>query len=292
MPKLLHLVARDHTLELGRYSKIMGIVNITPDSFSHDGCMQSSKNIHATAYRRALAHIRDGADILDVGGESTRPGANRVLASEEMARILPVIKKLVISTRTPISVDTNKAVVAKAALDAGAHIINNIKGVRPNIALLKMVARYHAGIVLMHIGQGTPKTMQNKISYDDIITDIIAALQESIEKCLEIGIKSDRIIIDPGICFGKTVEHNLMIINRLEKFQALNQPILIGTSRKSFIGKILNNAVHQRLIGTVATVAASIHHGAHILRVHDVKAIRDTVHIIDSIRNEEIRDNA
>jgi dihydropteroate synthase len=279
-----------HQIHLGTHTKIMGIINITPDSFSQDGCMRSSAHFHDRAYRQALKQIRDGADILDIGGESTRPGAPRVEAEEEIRRIIPVIKRLIKKTAFPISVDTNKSIVAKAALDAGANIINNIRGVRPNTGLLKMVARYDAAIVLMHIGHGTPRTMQKRINHEqDIIQDIFHALKESIEKCLEIGIKSDKIIIDPGIGFGKTLEHNLIIMNRLKKFQALKMPVLIGTSRKSFIGLTLNKDIHERLTGTAATVSIGIHNGAHIVRVHDVKVMSEIARMSDAILNEKVR---
>lgn len=283
MRKKFTIQARNHTLDLGTHTQIMGIINVTPDSFSQDGCMKNAKNFTDKAYRQALKQIKDGADIVDIGGESTRPGSARVAAAEEMRRIIPVISRLAKNTNTVISVDTNKVYVAKASLDAGAHIINNIKGVRPNASLLKMVARYQAAIVLMHIGTGTPRTMQQNIAYDNIINDICQSLRESIEKCLEIGIKSDRIIIDPGIGFGKTVEHNLIIMNKLKLFQQLRQPILIGTSRKSFIGNILDRDVSDRLMGTAATISVGIQHGAHIIRVHDIKAMRDVAKMTDAI---------
>jgi dihydropteroate synthase len=170
-------------------------------------------------------------------------------------------------------------------------LINNIKGTKPNTALLKMPARYNAGIVLMHMGAGTPRIMQKKIRYKNIISDIINSLKESIEKCLEIGIKSDKIIIDPGFGFGKTVEHNLILLNRLSEFQKIRKPLLIGTSRKSFIGHTLKKDVHERLMGTAATVAIGIQNGAHIVRVHDVKAITDVVRMTDSIHNEKAADH-
>ncbi len=275
-------------IHLDAHTQIMGIINITPDSFSNDGCMRSARNFHDLAYRYALKQIRDGAHLLDIGGESTRPGANRIETKEEIRRIIPTLQRLVTHARIPISVDTNKAVVAKSALDAGAQIINNIKGVKPNISLLKMIARYNAGIILMHMGTGTPRTMQKKINYTNIIENILQSLAESIEKCLEIGIKSDKIIIDPGIGFGKTVEHNLVILNHLTAFQKLKKPILIGTSRKSFIGYTLQKDIHHRLMGTAATVAISIQKGAHIVRVHDVKEIADVVRMTDSIVNEKV----
>jgi len=262
----------------------MGIINVTPDSFSRDGCLKKSQGTrHALLLARK--HIKDGADIIDIGGESTRPGAHYIPVDEEIKRVIPVIEALAKKTDIPISVDTYKQPVSKAALDAGATIINNIMGTKPKTSLLKMVKNYNAAIVLMHI-QGIPKTMQKSIRYKNLIGEIIGSLQKSIEKCLEIGIKSDKIILDPGIGFGKTVEHNLEILNRLGDFKILEKPLLIGTSRKSFIGKILNREVGNRLIGTAATVCTSIVNGAHIIRVHDVKSIKETVTMTDAIINQ------
>ncbi len=281
--------AAQHTLELGPKTLLMGIINITPDSFSHDGCMRPKKNPCDYAYRLALKQIRSGADLLDIGGESTRPGSARVSADEEKSRILPIIKKLTQNTSIPISADTNKTSVAKAALDAGASLINTIRGVNPSRSLLRMVARYNAAIVLMHIGGGTPRTMQKRYAYrNDLINEIICALKYSVEKCLENGIKSDRIILDPGIGFGKHADHNLQIINQLHRFQALDHPILIGTSRKSFIGCVLDQPDPvQRLFGTAASVTAAILNGAHIVRVHDVGQMREVASMTDAIINEK-----
>jgi len=247
----------------------MGIVNVTPDSFSQDGCLEKSHEPHNVAINLARKHIREGADIIDIGGESTRPGAKRISVKEEISRVIPTIETLAKKTKVPISVDTYKPAVAKAALAAGASIVNNIMGSKPDPSLLKVVKNYNAAIILMHI-QGTPRTMQRQIYYRDLTEEIIASLRNSIEKCLEIGIKSDKIIIDPGIGFGKTVEHNLEIVNRLGDFKTLRRPLLVGTSRKSFIGKVLSKDIGHRLIGTAATVCASILKGAHMVRVHDV----------------------
>jgi len=263
----------------------MGIVNVTTDSFSLDGCL-SKEHGHARAIRQAKRMVRQGADIIDIGGESTRPGAAPVSTDEELRRVIPVISKLAKTVSVPISIDTYKPLVARHALDAGATIVNNIMGVKVEKTLLTMVRRYNAAIVLMHI-QGTPRTMQKNIHYSDLIADIIAALKHSRGKCLETGIKSDRIILDPGICFGKTVEHNLSIINRLNEFSALNQPMLVGPSRKSFIGKVLDKEVSFRLIGTIASVCASVMRGAHIVRVHDVDEVKQAVTLTDAIINAQ-----
>jgi len=265
----------------------MGIINVTPDSFSQDGCMRKTKDATSKSVDLALKQIKEGADIIDIGGESSRPGADKISESEEGQRIIPVIKKLAKKTSVPISADTYKSNVAKQALDAGASIINLIQGHNPNKQLLKAVRDYDAAIVLMHMVK-TPKTMQINIYYKDLIKEIIDTLRNSIKNCLELGIKPNKIIIDPGIGFGKTAEHNLKIINQLNAFQSLNHPVLIGTSRKSFIGKVLGGDVQDQLIGTVASVCAAIVRGAHIVRVHDVAAIKKAVVLTDSIMNEHI----
>ena len=265
----------------------MGIVNITPDSFSQDGCITRHKDFTKQAVLLAQKLIRQGTDILDLGGESTRPGARKLSVNEEIKRIIPSITALAKKTKVPISVDTYKSAVAKHALDAGASIINNIKGTHAEKSLLKMVKRYNAGIVLMHIS-GNPRTMQESISYKNVVTEIIDSLRNSIEICLEIGIKSDKIIVDPGIGFGKTFENNLEILNRLDEFKKLKFPILIGTSRKSFIGSVLDKGVRGRIMGTAVTVCAGILNGAHIVRVHDVKEMKDVVKMTDAILNQHI----
>ncbi len=277
------IIARSHRLSFDGVTRIMGVVNVTPDSFSRDGCLSRTGG-PKYALSLALKHIRDGADIIDIGGESSRPGALRITAKEEISRVIPTIKALVKKTTVPISIDTYKPLVAKAALDVGASIVNNIMGTNPNNNLLKMIKKYDAAVVLMHMS-GTPQTMQKNIHYHDLIGEIINALGKSIEKCLEIGIKSDKIILDPGIGFGKTVEHNLEILNRLDDFGVLERPLLIGTSRKSFIGKVLDREVGNRLMGTAATVTTSIVHGAHIVRVHDVKRMKETASMTDAILN-------
>ena len=277
------VIARSHKLLLGGRTHIMGIVNATPDSFSRDGCFNKITGSRASL-SLAQKHIRNGADIIDIGGESTRPGAHRITAKEEVGRVIPVIQALAKKTAIPISIDTYKPLVAKAALDAGASIVNNIMGTELDERLLKMIKKYDAAVVLMHIC-GTPRTMQRNIHYHDLIGEIILSLRKSIEKCLEIGIKSDKIICDPGIGFGKTVEHNLEILNRLSDFQTLQCPLLIGPSRKSFIGKVLDSEAENRLMGTAATVTTGIVHGTHIIRVHDVKAMKETVSMTDAIMN-------
>ena len=273
--------AKNFHLTLGKTTKIMGIINMTPDSFSADGLLKKNPN-RAITY--ALKLIRDGADIIDVGGESTRPGAKTVSAKKELSRVIPIIKTLSKKAGIPISIDTYKHEVAQAALQAGASIVNNVMGSKITKSMLKVVKENDAVIILMHI-KGTPRIMQKRISYKNLVQEITLDLKKSIEKCLEIGIKSDRIIVDPGIGFGKTVEDNLEIIQRLAEFKSLKKPILIGTSRKSFIGKTLKKDVSNRLMGTAASVSASILNGAHIVRLHDVKKMREVVDLTDAIIN-------
>jgi len=280
MSRILYdLCAREKVLKLGHDTKIMGIVNCTPDSFSGDGRIGS-----AACLQLARKLLRDGADILDIGGESTRPGASSVSVQEEIGRVIPVIEGLARKIKIPISIDTSKIKVAQSALDAGASIINNIEGTQMSRAFLRMVRDYGASIVIMHM-RGTPANMQTKTKYKDLLEEIIKELQISVEKCLEIGIKKDRIIVDPGIGFAKTTEQNLVLINHINDLNVLRCPILLGTSRKSFIGKLLQNDVGARLIGTAATVTVGVMRGAHIVRVHDVKAIKETLRVTDALLN-------
>lgn len=281
--KIYTVNAGPYSLNLGLKTNIMGIVNVTPDSFSQDGTFNKSNPLERSV-RLANKMIKQGADIIDIGGESSRPGAKKVTSKEEMLRVVPVIKKLAKAVKVPISVDTYKPSVAKHALDSGASMVNNIFGAKPNISLLKMVKNYGAAIVLMHM-QGAPKTMQKRAHYQNLMKEIIGALKKSLEICLEIGIKSDRIIIDPGIGFGKTVEHNLEIIDRLEELQYINKPLLLGTSRKSFIGHILCKDVNERLYGSLASASLCILRGAHIVRVHDVKETLDVAMLCDATIN-------
>ena len=263
----------------GKRTLIMGIMNLTPDSFSGDG---RSKNSASANLRYAKALVCSGADILDVGGESSRPGAAYVPVSREIARILPTIKLLAKHLDVPISVDTYKPEVAEACLAQGVSMINNIMGTQPDRGLLKIVRKHKAFIILMHM-RGDPRTMQRKTAYRDVVRDVIGSLRNAVEICLENGIKKDRIIIDPGIGFAKTAEQNLQILNYLGEFQKLRLPVLIGTSRKSFIGRILNAEAQGRAWGTAATVALSIANGARLVRVHDVAAMKQVAVMTDAI---------
>ncbi|HOM83742.1 MAG TPA: dihydropteroate synthase [Armatimonadota bacterium] len=264
--------------EAARRTLVMGILNVTPDSFSDGGQ-------HASV-ETALAHARrlldEGADIIDVGGESTRPGADPVAAEEELRRVIPVIEGIRRFSQVPISVDTTKAVVARAAVQAGAQVINDVSGLAADPEIATVAASTGAYVVIMHT-LGPPKTMQLQIRYSDVVADIITFLRRQIEVAVAAGIPRERIIIDPGIGFGKTVGHNLEILRRLREFLVLEQPILMGTSRKSFIGRVLDLPVDQRLEGTAATVALSIANGAAIVRVHDVLQMVRVARMTDAV---------
>ncbi|MEW6602808.1 MAG: dihydropteroate synthase [Nitrospirota bacterium] len=258
----------------------MGILNVTPDSFSDGGQFFDNES----ALKQALRIQEEGADIIDIGGESTRPGAEKITAKEEIKRIVPVIEALAKDVTIPISVDTYKAAVAEAAVSAGASIINDISGLRFDPAMASVAARHKVPVVLMHI-KGTPKDMQQAPVYEALIPEIMDYLYGSIAIAREAGIPEDMMIIDPGIGFGKTFEHNLEIIRRLKEFEGFEKPILLGPSRKAFIGKILGGlTVTQRLEGTAAAVAIGIFNGANIIRVHDVKEMVRAARTADAIK--------
>jgi dihydropteroate synthase len=267
-----------YSLETGRRTLIMGVLNVTPDSFSGDSVYHNPD----AAAQRGRQMVVDGADIIDVGGESTRPGAEPVSAVEEMNRVLPVIERLMTEVNVPLSIDTSKAAVARAAVQAGASIINDITGLRGDPEMARVAAESDAGLALMHI-QGTPRTMQQNPTYTDLIGDISDSLRGSIELAQRHGVDVERIVIDPGIGFGKTLEHNLQILRCLREFQGLGRPILVGTSRKSFIGKVLDSPVEQRLWGTAATIAIAVANGADIVRVHDVEEMTQVARMTDAI---------
>ncbi|GAB5046395.1 dihydropteroate synthase [Thermodesulfovibrio sp. TK110] len=259
---------------------IMGILNITPDSF-YDGGRYFN---YQKAIDHALRMIDEGADIIDIGGESTRPGAEPVSIDEELKRVIPVIEALSNKVSVPISIDTYKASVAEEAIKAGATIVNDISGLRFDPKMADVVSKYKVPLVIMHI-KGTPRDMQKNPYYEALIPEIIEYLRNSIVIAKQAGVNEDMIIVDPGIGFGKLPEHNLQIIKNLKAFSQLGKPILIGVSRKSFIGKILNDAPpHARLEGTAAAVAVSILNGANIVRVHDVGFISKVVKVVDAIR--------
>jgi dihydropteroate synthase len=272
------------SLDFSKKTHIMGILNITPDSFS-DGGTHLDK---FKAIDHALRMIDDGADILDIGGESTRPGSEPVSTDEELRRTLPVIEALAKNISIPISIDTCKAGVAVRALEAGASLVNDISGLRFDPEMPKVISRFKVPVVIMHM-KGTPKNMQADPTYKALIPEIIDYLRESIRLATKSGIHENMIILDPGLGFGKTFEHNLEIINNLEQFSVLKKPLLIGPSRKAFLGKILGGLPPQeRLEGTAAAVAISIIKGAHIVRVHDVKEMAKVARVADAIKQERI----
>ncbi|MCJ7617739.1 MAG: dihydropteroate synthase [Desulfobacterales bacterium] len=277
-----------HSLSLGNRTCIMGILNVTPDSFSDGGLFFSCDA--AVAHGEKLAEA--GADIIDIGGESTRPFSESVSIEEEGRRVLPVIEKLAKRLSIPISIDTTKAIIAKEAIECGASIINDISAMCSDPDMMGVASRYGVPVVIMHM-KGTPKTMQVSPQYDDLIKEIKGFFDKAIDRAEKNGVSRSKIIIDPGIGFGKTVEHNLLIIKHIDKFKTLNSPILIGPSRKSFIRNILEGSQNcdtglempELETGTQASIAAAVLNGAHIVRVHDVGKARSTLKIIDSIRN-------
>ena len=278
----------DHYLELGKHTRIMGILNITPDSFSDGGKFFALDN----ALTQAEKMIEAGADIIDIGGESTRPFSEPVSIEEETQRVVPVIEYLSKKISIPISIDTTKSVVARRAISAGASIINDISALRIDPDMAEVAAKNDVLLILMHM-KGTPSDMQVSPSYDDLLGEIKDFLNQAIIRAETSGVSKNKIIIDPGIGFGKTVSHNLFLINHLNEFQDLNVPVLLGSSRKAFIRKILVQDENTEpkpdhpLVetGTQATVAAGIMNGAHIVRVHNVSNTFATVKIVDAIRN-------
>jgi dihydropteroate synthase len=276
---------RGKVLDLGSRTHIMGILNVTPDSFSDGGRFADAEP--------ALAHAREmaaaGADIIDIGGESTRPGAAPLAQEEELRRIIPLIECLSAELTVPISVDTYKSSVAKKAIEAGAAIVNDISGLRFSPDMANVVADTGVAVVIMHI-KGTPRDMQQDPVYDDVVGQVMAYLEEGIEIAVKAGVGREKILIDPGIGFGKTLEHNLIILNRLEEFRALGRPILLGPSRKKFIGTILGvPEPEQRVDGTAATVALGIERGARVLRVHDVAHMAQVAKMTDAIVRANIK---
>jgi dihydropteroate synthase len=262
----------------------MGILNVTPDSFSDGGLYLDAD----AAVARAVAMEAAGADIVDVGGESTRPGSAGISADEEMRRILPVLEKLRGRIRIPISVDTSKAEVAEAAAEAGAEIVNDVTGLRDDPRIADVAVRWKLGLILMHM-RGTPQTMQKRPFARDVIRDVTAGLRSSITLALESGVAKSRVVIDPGIGFGKSREQNYEIIGRLPELAKLGFPVMVGTSRKGFLGAALKkNKESDRIWGTAATVAASILQGAHIVRVHDVAEMVQVARVTDAVRTQKL----
>jgi dihydropteroate synthase len=258
---------------------VMGVLNVTPDSFSDGGRYLDPD----AAVRHALEMADEGADIIDIGAESSRPGAQPVSESEELRRLIPVVREVCRRVVVPVSVDTTKAGVARAALDAGAAIVNDISACQADPAMLPVVADAGAGLVLMHM-QGTPQTMQRAPHYRSVVDEVREFLRERLQIAVRAGVAAEQILLDPGIGFGKNLEHNLALLARLDALHSLGRPILVGVSRKSFIGEVLGRGLDDRLMGTAAAVAAAVSRGARVVRVHDVKAMRDVVRMTDAIR--------
>lgn len=272
---------RDVSLQLGTRTLIMGIINVTPDSFSDGGAYLDPKN----AVELGKRLVAEGADILDIGGESTRPGAQPVTADDEMRRVLPVIEQLKAVTHIPISLDTRKSKVAQAGLDLGVEIINDVTGLRGDSQMKDVVAQARAGAIIMHM-QGNPQTMQVSPTYQDLLGELEDFFTMQMQMANKAGITPAQVVVDPGIGFGKTLVHNLEILQNLARLRStVQRPVLVGVSRKSFIGKILDLPVEERLEGTAAAVAVAVLHGADIVRVHDVKTMRRVVGVVDALVN-------
>jgi dihydropteroate synthase len=267
------LVCGKHTLPLGERTLVMGILNVTPDSFSDGGRYNDVE--------RAIAHARQlveaGADIIDVGGESTRPGAKYVEVGEELDRVMPVVRALVAECPVPISVDTYKSEVAEQAVAAGAHIINDVWGAKRDPRMAEVAARFNVPIILMH--------NRDNMDYTDFFSDLVRDLRQSVEIAEKAGVKPEQIILDPGIGFAKTLEQNLETMRRLDDIVSLGYPVLLGTSRKSMIGRVLDLPTEERVEGTAATVALGVAKGCHIVRVHDVKEMKRVVRMMDAMLN-------
>jgi dihydropteroate synthase len=270
---------RDRTLTLGQPKLVMGIVNVTPDSFSDGGRFLNPSR--AIAHGEAL--VRQGAAILDIGGESSRPGSMPISTEDEIDRILPVIRGLAERTSVPLSVDTCKAEVARQALEAGAHIVNDITALAGDPDMAEVVRSFRAGVVLMHM-QGTPATMQVNPTYADVSAEVADFLEARLQAIAELGIARTQVVLDPGIGFGKTMEHNLELLARLDRFGKVGRPVCLGVSRKGFLGRLLNRPVEERLAGSLAVVCHALSRGtAQIFRVHDVGPTCDALSVFSAL---------
>jgi dihydropteroate synthase len=269
--------AGPHILDCSARTLVMGIVNVTPDSFSDGGRFFDPE----MAVSRGIEMVRDGADIVDIGGESTRPGSDPVSVEDEQARVLPVIKRLAAEVAVPISVDTRKHEVAVAAVDVGATIVNDVTaGSDPD--MFRFVRERNVGMVLMHM-RGEPKTMQESPRYDDVVWEVHDYLDSRMKAAVDAGIEWDQLCIDPGLGFGKTTDHSLRLMKETDALLDLSRPVLVGPSRKSFVGDVLRTEIGDRLEGTAGAVAYMVAKGAHIVRVHDVKEMTRVVRVVDAI---------
>lgn len=267
------------TFKLGKKTLLMGVLNVTPDSFSDGGLFLDREK----AIAQGLKMVEDGADLIDIGGESTRPGSKPLDLEEELRRVIPVIEYLAKEVDVPISIDTYKSTVAKKAIEAGAQMINDISGLHFDPDLAHVASKGNVPLILMHT-RGTPETMQKDVHYESLFSEILQYLRESIQRAESAGLDPEQIIIDPGIGFGKTLEDNLLIIKNLQELRILGKPILLGTSRKTFIGKILHVEVTERLEGTLSSIAIGVLNGAHIIRCHDVLEAKKAISVADAIR--------
>ena len=274
---------RDRVLTPGARPLVMGIVNVTPDSFSDGG-------LHATtpaAVAHGLELVRQGADLLDVGGESTRPGSAPVSLDEELRRVVPVVRELALRCDVPLSVDTSKAEVARQCLEAGAHIVNDVTALLGDADMAEVVRSFGAGAILMHM-QGTPQTMQQNPTYDDVTRTVADFLESRLQALAVLGIARSRVVLDPGIGFGKTGEHNRQLLARLEELGQLGRPVCLGVSRKGFLGKITGRSLEKRLSASLAAVCFALaRHAAQIFRVHDVAETRDAVEVFRALENDQ-----
>ena len=270
--------AKDRLIEFPDRPLIMGVVNVTPDSFYDGGRYLDAE----AAVAHAVRLVEEGADLLDVGAESTRPGADAVNEVEERRRVIPVVTAVAKAVTVPISIDTSKAAIAREALDAGAVLVNDVTALRGDSAMVDVVARSGAGIVLMHM-HGTPRTMQQAPRYNDVVEEISVFFEERIHFAMTHGIVRRQIILDPGIGFGKLLVHNLTLLAQLRCFEIFECPLLVGVSQKAFLGQLLDRPVQERQWGTAAAVAMAVDRGAGILRVHDVRAMKDVVQVAAAI---------
>ena len=274
------LSLRGYRLRLDNRPRIMGIINLTPDSFSGDGLYAKARD-PGFFVEYAQGMMRDGADIIDIGGESSRPGAKPVSLKEELRRTIPVIRAIAKNIKIPLSIDTYKPEVARAAFDSGACIVNDISGLRDH-AMISTVKKYKAGVVIMHM-QGTPRSMQKNPQYECVTAEVITYLRDRVLRACDAGIGAENILIDPGIGFGKKLSHNLALLRNLDEFKTLGFPMIVGTSRKGFIGKITGAAAEGRIAGTIASCVLAVEHGAHIVRVHDVKHIKQALQVTRAV---------
>lgn len=276
------LVLGGRVLPLAARVHIMGVLNVTPDSFSDGGRYVDPD----AAVAHALSMVEQGADVLDIGAESSQPGAVPIDEEEERRRLISVVRAVCRRTTVPVSVDTTKASIAQEALDVGAALINDISALRFDARMGDVVAKSGAGLILMHM-QGTPQTMQRAAQYTDVVEEVRQFLKARLEAAREAGIQAERILLDPGIGFGKNCQHNVVLLDRLDAFHTLGRPLVIGVSRKAFIGKILGRPVGERLMGTAGAVAVAVMKGARMVRVHDVAPIRDVVKMVEAIHNHQ-----